>query len=91
MIFKLEKPNEKFHNQADVNGDGTQPTIRLSYDATKTVRLGSDYAIDESILSLRSEKKLTPTLTTSLTGQSFPENGAVPAHEVVLLGLSWND
>jgi hypothetical protein len=92
MSFKFERPREKFHQQLDIKGDGRNPTVRLGYDVNKTVRLGSDYTIDDEILSLRGEKRLTPTLVTSITGQSYQKAiGDRPAQERVLLGLSWND
>jgi hypothetical protein len=92
VTFKAEKPEERFHKQVDTKLDGSETTVRLSYDVTKSVRVGSDYAIDEEILSVRGEKRLTAALSTSLTGQSYNKTvGENPKQERVLLGLTWSD
>ena len=90
--FKMEKPNEKFHKQFEVKSNGDNPTVKLAYDVSKTVVIGTDYAIDDEVLSVRGEKRLTDSLRTSITGQSFNKDvGDTPKQERVLLGLSWND
>lgn len=90
--FKAEKPNEKFHKQLDVKLNGDDPTLRLAYDVSKSILIGTDYAIDNEIVSVRGVKRLTAALSTSITGQSFNKAiGETPKQERILLGLSWND
>lgn len=92
LVVKLEKPNETFHQQLDANLDGTAATVRLGYDVSKTVRVNTDYSIADEIISLRGEKRLTASLVTSVTGQSFQKAlGSDPKQERILLGLGWND
>jgi hypothetical protein len=93
MTFKIERPNELLHQQIDVNGNGKNPTVRLSYDITKMSRVSSDYVIDDQIFSVRGERRLTETLATSITGQSYKKtlDASNPKQDRVLLGLSWND
>ncbi|OFZ12150.1 MAG: hypothetical protein A2Z20_01480 [Bdellovibrionales bacterium RBG_16_40_8] len=92
VTFRAVKPDERLHKQIDIKLNGEEPTVRLAYDVTKTVAVATDYAVNEEILSVRGEKKLTPKLTTSVTGQSYNKKvGNMQKQERVLLGLSWND
>lgn len=93
VLVKLTKPNEVFHQQLDTKLDGKGATVRLGYDVSKTVRVGADYALVDQVISLRSEKNLTPSVVASITGQSFQKNLAAdePKQERLLLGLGWND
>jgi len=92
LTFRMEKPRQRFYPQIDVKASGENPTLRLAYDMSKVVRLSTDFAIDDEIFSVRGERRLTPTLVTSITGQSYQKTiGETPAQDRVLLGLSWND
>lgn len=93
MTLKAEKPNERFHQQVDMKVSEWNPTIRLSYDVAPTVRLGTDYTIEDEILSVRGEKRLTASLSTSITGQAYNKelDASTPKQNRVLLGLSWTD
>lgn len=92
MQLKLEKPSEKFHKQLDTKLDGKETTLRLSYDLSKSLRIGTDYSPFDETLSLYAARRLTASLETSITGQSFHKDiDDTPAQERVLLGLKWND
>lgn len=92
MVIKLEKPNEKFHQQIDTKLDGKQVAVRLGYDISKTVRVGTDYAPIDQVISLRGEKRLAASFAVSVTGQSFQKGTiSTPKQERILLGLGWND
>jgi hypothetical protein len=93
VIMKMQKPNQKIQNEVEMNFKGEDARIRLAYLATKTVRLETDYTVDDEITSLRAIKSLNPKLSTSITGQSFNKDvdAETPKQERILLGLTWND
>lgn len=92
LMFRLTKPDERFHNQIDTKLGSNETTMRLSYDLTKSVLLGTDYTFENQVFAIRGEKRLTRTMSTSLVGQSFPVAiDGEPKQDRVLLGLSWTD
>ena len=93
LTLNLQRPNEKFHKQVDMGLNGDSPTVRLGYDLTQSVSLGTDLAVQDETLSLRAEKRLTASLRTSLTGQTYQKTASdgTPRQNRVLLGLSWSD
>lgn len=92
VVIKLERKGEKFLKQIDTKLNGDSTTLRLGYIISKTVQVGADYSPFEEYVALRTSKRLTPTLSTSITGQSFQKDTeSMPKQERVLLGLSWND
>lgn len=94
LNISAEKPQEIIHKQVDIKmGGGRETVVRLGYDVSKTVKVGSDYSIENQILSLRGERRLTASLATSITGQQYNKDidASTPKQNRVLLGLSWND
>ncbi|MEQ1664097.1 MAG: hypothetical protein ABL927_01825 [Bdellovibrionales bacterium] len=88
----LERPSEKFHKQIEMAPNGTEATIRLGYDLSKTISFGTDLAIQDQSYGVQAIKRLTRSLSTSITGQSFQKTiGSTPKQNRLLVGLSWND
>lgn len=90
ITLNMIRPNERFHKQVDFKGENA--TVRLAYDVNKTVRIGTDYAVQDEILAVRGEKRLAANLITSITGQSYQKDvGDTPKQDRILLGLHWAD
>lgn len=94
LALTMEKEKEVFHRSIDVNLGGTRvTTARFGYDVSKTITIKSDYAIEPEALTIQGRKALSPSLATTLTGQSFmkDQSSDTPKQDRVLVGLSWND
>lgn len=96
--FRVENPYEVETNvtlQMNPSGFGpseVEETIyNLGYPITKEVKISSQYAVSDGIVSLITTKKLSETTTTSLTGSTYTHDGGTSIRQdLLLLGITWN-